>query len=165
MKSARTRKKDLNVSDFGLIEEGAMRCANAEAIRMSVVLMTIVGWFSISNHCAVGEMFAAKTQPQMAQMHCHGTQPLPSKKSGDEEMPCCKVLRATLASQGKILQVASKDFLQIQNWIVAEIIFADEPQLHRATQELDTGPPFAGTFAESVLQRSILVHAPPLSLS
>jgi hypothetical protein len=27
--------------------------------------------------------------------------------------------------------------------------------------ELDTGPPFANTFAESVLQRSILAHAPP----
>jgi len=123
--------------------------------------MTIVAWFSISNHCAVGEMVAAKTQPQMAQMHCHGKQPLPSNKSGGEEMPCCKVLRATLAGEGKIVQVASKDFLPIQRWIVAEILVADEALLHRATQELDTGPPFAGTFAESVLQRSILAHAPP----
>jgi len=127
--------------------------------------MTIVAWFSISNHCAVGEMVAAKTQPQMAQMHCHDSQPLPSKKSGDEEMPCCKVLRATLAGQGKIVQVASKDFLPIQNWIIAQIIFADEGQLRRVPQELDTGPPFAGSFAESVLQRSILAHAPPVSLS
>jgi hypothetical protein len=142
-----------------------MRRANAKAIRISVVLMTIVAWFSISNHCAVGEMVAAKTQPQMAQMHCHDSQPLPSKKSGDEEMPCCKVLRATLASQGKILQVASKDFLAIQSSIVAQIIFADEPQSHYAANELDTGPPFAGSFAESVLQRSILSHAPPFCLS
>jgi hypothetical protein len=28
--------------------------------------------------------------------------------------------------------------------------------------ELDTGPPFVHTFAESVLQRSILAHAPPI---
>src|SRR6266566_1508582 len=109
-KNARAREKHLNISDFGLIEDGTMRRANAKAIRISVVLMTMVAWFSISNHCAVGEMVAAKTQPQMPQMHCHDSQPLPSKKSGDEEMPCCKVLRATLASQGKILQVASKDF-------------------------------------------------------
>ena len=142
-----------------------MRRANAKAIRIPVVLMTIVAWFSISNHCAVGEMVAAKTQPQMAQMHCHGGQPLPSKKSGDEEMPCCKVLRATLASQGKILQVANKDFLAIRSWIVAQIIFSDEPQSHHAANDLDTGPPFAGSFAESVLQRSILAHAPPVSLS
>ncbi len=142
-----------------------MRRARDKAIRISVVLTTIVAWLSISNHCAVGAMVAAKTQSPMAQMHCHSSQPSPSKKSGDEEMPCCKVLRATLAGQGKIVQVASKDFLPIQNWIIAQIIFADEGQLRRVPQELDTGPPFAGSFAESVLQRSILAHAPPVSLS
>ena len=142
-----------------------MRRARDKAIRMSVVLTTIIAWFSISNHCAVGAMVAAKTQSPMAQMHCHGSQPTPSKKNGDEKMPCCKVLRATLAGQGKIVQVASKDFLPIQSWIVTEVIFADAAQLHRPPQELDTGPPFAGSFAESVLQRSILAHAPPVSLS
>ena len=80
-------------------------------------------------------------------------------------MPCCKVLRATLAGQGKIVQVASKDLLPIQNWIIAQVIFANEAQLRRVPQELDTGPPFAGSFAESVLQRSLLAHAPPVSLS
>jgi hypothetical protein len=101
----------------------------------------------------------------MAQMRCHGNQPAPSKKSSEEEMPCCKVLRATLAGQGKVVQVASKDFLAIENSIIAQVIFADEAQLRRVPQELDTGPPFAGSFAESVLQRSILAHAPPISLS
>jgi hypothetical protein len=94
-------------------------------------------------------------------MHCHGSQPSPSKKSSGEEMPCCKVLRATLAGQGKIVQVASKDFFPIQSWILAELISATETQPHRISLELDTGPPFAKTFAESVLQRSILAHAPP----
>ena len=143
-----------------MIEE-AMRRARDKAIRISIVLTTIVAWLSISNHCALGGMIAAGTQPAMAPMHCHGNQPSPAKKSGEEEVPCCKILRATLAGQGKIVHVASKDFLPIQSWIVAEIIFADQAQLHRATQELDTGPPFAGSFAESVLQRSILAHAPP----
>lgn len=161
MKNARAREKHLNVSGFGLIEEGAMRRARDKAIRISVVLTTIVAWLSISNHCAVGAMVPAKTQSPIAQMHCHGSKPAPSKKSGDEEMPCCKVLRATLAGQGKIVQVASKDFLPIQNWIIAQVIFADEAQLRRVPRELDTGPPFAGSFAESVLQRSILAHAPP----
>jgi hypothetical protein len=155
----------LNVSDFGLIEEGAMRRARDKAIRISVVLTTVVAWLSISNHCAIGALVAAKTQSPTAQMHCHGSQPSPSKENGDEKMPCCNVLRATLAGQGKIVQVASKDFLPIQSWIIAQIIFADEPQSHRTANELDTGPPFAGSFAESVLQRSILAHAPPVSLS
>ena len=142
-----------------------MRRARDKAIRISVVLTTIVAWLSISNHCAIGAMVAAKTQSPMAQMHCHGSQPSPSKKSNKEELPCCKVLRATLAGQGKIVQVASKDFLPISKRIVAQVIFADEAQLRRVPEELNTGPPFAGSFAESVLQRSLLAHAPPASLS
>ena len=139
-----------------------MNQQSAKLYRVAVVSLTLVAWFSISNHCALGGLIAAKVQPATAPMHCHGGQPLPSKESGDEEMPCCKMLRATITGQAKIVQVASKDYLRIQSWIVAEIIFADEPQLHRAPQELDTGPPFAASFAESVLQRSLFVHAPPL---
>jgi hypothetical protein len=110
-------------------------------------------------------MVATKTQSSTAQMHCHGSQPSPSKKSSEKEMPCCKVLRATITSDARIIELASKDFLPIQSWVVAELISADETQLHGPPQELDTGPPFAGSFAESVLQRSILAHAPPSSLS
>jgi hypothetical protein len=133
----------------------------AKLYRVAVVSLALVAWFSISNHCALGNLVAAKTHSAMAPMHCHGGQPLPSKKSGDEEMPCCKMLRATITGEAKIVQVASKDYLPIQGWIIAETIFADEPQSHHLANELDTGPPFAGSFAESVLQRSILAHAPP----
>ena len=73
------------------------------------------------------------------------------------------MLRATITSEAKVVEVASKTFLPIQDWMVAELISAAEPQL--SSRELDTGPPFAGSFAESVLQRSILAHAPPVFLS
>lgn len=136
-----------------------------KAIRISVVLATIVAWLSISNHCAIGGLIETGSKSAMPRMHCHGNQPSPSKKSSQEEMPCCKVLRATLAGQGKIVQVASKDFLPIPNWIIAQVIFADDAQLRCLPEELDTGPPFVDSFAESVLQRSLLAHAPPVSLS
>jgi len=152
----------LNISEFGLIEEGAVKGTRNKIIRLAVVLTTMVAWFSISNHCAVGGLIA-KANSAVAPMHCHGTQPAPSKKSSEEEMPCCKMLRATLAGEAKIVEVASKIFLPVQHWSVAELISAAEPQL--SPLELDTGPPFAGSFAESVLQRSILAHAPPVSLS
>ncbi len=74
-------------------------------------------------------------------------------------MPCCKMLRATITSEAKIIEVASQNFVPIQGWVVAELISTAETQL--LLLELDTGPPFAGSFAESVLQRSILAHAPP----
>ena len=69
------------------------------------------------------------------------------------------MLRATITSEAKIVEAASQNFVPIQNWIVAEVISAPATQL--SPLELDTGPPFAGSFAESVLQRSILAHAPP----
>ena len=154
----------MNISEFGLIEEGTVKQTCHKVIRLAIVLTTIVAWFSISNHCAVGALVVTKAQSAL-RMHCHGSEPSPTKKSSDEEMPCCKVLRATLAGQGKIVQVGSKDFLPIQNWITTEIIFADEAHSHCAPLELDTGPPFVASFAESVLQRSVLAHAPPVFLS
>ena len=139
-----------------------MKRTRDKIIRFAIVLTTMMAWFSISNHCALGGLIA-KTHSIVAPMHCHGNQPTPSKKSSEEEMPCCKMLRATLTSEAKVVEVATKNFLPIERWIVADLIFTAEPQL--SPFELDTGPPFAGSFAESVLQRSLLAHAPPVSLS
>lgn len=138
-----------------------MRYTPGKVVRIWIVLATVAAWFSISNHCALGGLIA-KAHCAVAPMHCHGNQPTPSKKSS-EEMPCCKTLRATITSEAKVVEVESKNFVPIQDWIVAELISAVNTQL--SPLELDTGPPFAGSFAESVLQRSILAHAPPVSLS
>jgi len=155
----------LNISEFGLIEEGAVKRTRDKIIRLGIVLTTIAAWFSISNHCVLGAA-TTKTNSAVAPMHCHGNQPAPSKKSNsEEEMPCCKLLRATVTSVAKTVQVANKNFLPVQIGIIAQIIFANEARLHRTSLEFDTGPPFADSFAESVLQRSILAHAPPFSLS
>ena len=150
----------MNVLDFGLIEERVVKRTRDKLMRVSIVAVTSLAWIAISNHCALGALIA-KTNSAVAPMHCHGSQPAPSKKSSEEEMPCCKLLRATVTSNAKIVQVASKNFLPAQIAVIAEIIFANEAQLHRTPLELDTGPPFADSFAESVLQRSILAHAPP----
>ena len=155
----------MNISEFGLIEEGAVKRTRDKIIRLGIVLTTIAAWCSISNHCVLGAA-TTKTNSAVAPMHCHGNQPAPSKKSNsEEEMPCCKLLRATVTSVAKTVQVANKNFLPVQIGIIAQIIFANEARLHRTSLEFDTGPPFADSFAESVLQRSILAHAPPFSLS
>ena len=150
----------MNVLDFGLIEERVVKLTRDKLIRVLIVVVTGLAWISISNHCALGALIA-KTNSALAPMHCHGNQPAPSKKSSEEEMPCCKLLRATVTSDAKTVQVANKNFLLVQIEIIAKIIFANEAQLHRTPLELDTGPPFSRSFAESVLQRSILAHAPP----
>ena len=66
-------------------------------------------------------------------------------------MPCCKILRATLNGEAKVVEVASKTVLPIQDWVIAELISAAQTQLS----------PLERSFAELILQRSILAHAPP----
>ncbi len=137
----------MNVLFFGLIEERAVKWTRDKLIRVSIVVVTSLAWISITNHCALGALIP-KINSAMAPMHCHGNQPAPSKKSSDDEMPCCKMLRATITSEAKIVEAASQNFVPIQNWILSEVISAPATQL-------------SPLFAESVLQQSILAHAPP----
>jgi len=130
--------------------------------RSSVTVLTLAAWFAISNHCALG---AFETKQNVADhASCHGSAPAPSKPPvKGEQTPCCKVVRATLAKGGTSVAENALSF-SLQQYFVGLIIFPE--QLHWPQSfELDTGPPFSGSFAESVLQRSILAHAPPFSLS
>jgi hypothetical protein len=138
-----------------------MHLRNAKRSVTFAAVILIAAWFSISNHCALSAAIGPKTQSATAPMHCHGNQPAPSKKSGGEEMPCCKILRATLSSAAKITQHANKIWQPFHYWTeVASISAAYLPHSSGA-DELDTGPPFARSFAENVLQRSLPSNAPP----
>jgi hypothetical protein len=129
--------------------------------RFLFVMLTMAAWVSISNHCAVGSLIALEAKTSVAPMHCHGDRPAPSK-SGDEQTPCCKVLKAVTVAKGNVgtnpVDFALEEYptgeLAVEIW-----------KAHTHTLGLDTGPPRALSFSESVLQRSILAHAPPLSLS
>ena len=129
--------------------------------RFLLVILTMVAWLSISNHCAVGSLIALEAKTSVAPMHCHGDRPAPSK-NGDEQTPCCKVLKAVTVAKDNVgtspVDFALKEYptgeLAVEIW-----------QEHTHTLGLDTGPPKALSFSESVLQRSILAHAPPVSLS
>jgi hypothetical protein len=126
-------------------------------------MLTMVAWFSISNHCALATMIASGPKTSVAPMHCHGA-PAPQSpaKSGNEQTPCCKILKAVtsakIGASANILDFTLREFPSV-------VILTDVSQGHAKTLELDTGPPGALSFSESVLQRSILAHAPPLSLS
>jgi hypothetical protein len=126
-------------------------------IRSSVVVVMAAGWFFISNHCALAIVERAKSAP--AHAHCHGSTEPTKAPARNEQVPCCKVLRATVVKEGASVAGNSLTF-SLQPYFVGLIIFPE--QLHWPQSfELDTGPPFSGSFAESVLQRSLLAHAPP----
>jgi hypothetical protein len=129
--------------------------------RLLLVMLTMVAWVSISNHCVLGSLIALGAKTSVAPMHCHGDRPAPTK-GGEEQTPCCKVLKAVTVAKDNVgtnpVDFALKEYpsgeLAVEIW-----------QAHTHTLGLDTGPPRALSFSESVLQRSILAHAPPLSLS
>lgn len=50
-------------------------------------------------------------------------------------------------------------------YFTTAVFAVEQSRVELRPLELDIGPPFAASFVESVLQRSILAHAPPLSLS
>lgn len=128
------------------------------AARLPVVLLAAVGWFVLSNHCALA---AIEHVPAATHMSCHrsaGSDHAPVKdKQGTE---CCKVIRATLLTPAK--GVASFDPLLFTpvNYLVAILVSAQSGE-QPGVFEWDTGPPAALSFSESVLQRSLLAHAPP----
>ena len=130
--------------------------------RIAIVAVTMAAWFSISNHCALGAFEPA--QHGQANAACHENPGAPTKSPAKgEAAPCCKLLRATLAkSDQPVIQNYFTGLLQA--WLSTALTMGERfhwPQ----SFELDTGPPFSESFAESVLQRSILAHAPPTFVS
>lgn len=127
-------------------------------MRLSVTGITAAAWFVISNHCALAVF--EKAQTITVHSACHGaapTQPKPPLKS--EQTLCCKTLRATLVKTDSSVAASSLN-LSLQPYFAGGIAFSERFQRPQSF-ELGTGPPFSESFAESVLQRSILVHAPP----
>jgi hypothetical protein len=128
--------------------------------RLLTVIITAFAWFLISNHCVLAELQHASQTKASCHQPCCGDR-APAKNKTENVTECCKTLHATL--------VGAKDFpgydsslFALQLYFVRPIVFTADLGARSGVVELDTGPPFVSTFAESVLQRSILAHAPPL---
>jgi hypothetical protein len=123
-------------------------------------LLAGLAWLAISNHCAIAEVEGVAKMPMPA---CHGSstgKETPAKHDQKSAVECCKILRAILLTPSSNLAAYDTNSFAPHDYIVELISVADESRLTRLL-EWDTGPPGADSFAESVLQRSILAHAPP----
>jgi hypothetical protein len=102
-------------------------------------------------------------QEPAATSHCHGSSEAPApeeEERGCDGSKCCKSLSApSLAFAKAIVSYDGTLFLAIDHPPFAQHAFDFEHA--PAIAEIDTGPPRSDSFAESVLQRSILAHAPP----
>ena len=130
-----------------------------EIVRSILTLVVIASWFSLSNHCAIA--LALPVQEPAAQVE-NGGCPMhsaPAKKKPAAKAPCCKDVRAVVAKCVTANPAASR-LIASQDY-VTEIVGRPTPAAHEI-ESLDTGPP-GFSFAESVLQESMLAHAPPVS--
>ena len=131
-------------------------------LRPFIVLLTMAAWFAVSNHCALGALESSKISPAAADTCCHGNVGSPAKAPvKDDKAPCCKTLRALTIKPAANLNGGFAGAYKPFAYPSASRI----PVPVRITLQLrplETGPPGRTTFAELVLQRSILSHAPPL---
>ncbi|PYI98871.1 MAG: hypothetical protein DME98_02795 [Verrucomicrobia bacterium] len=127
------------------------------SMRCVAVSITICSWIAISNHCAFA---AVATKNDSAQAACPFHSKPEKQKEQSSQVQCCKVLRAVVPTISKSWAPSDGDFSDIyfrfeECRLLAH--FRDE----LAPLLLDTGPPGAFSFAELILQRSLLAHAPP----
>ena len=132
----------------------------ASMARFLTVIITTIAWFFISNHCVLAELKEASKARTSCHQPCCGNQP-PAKSKSESAAECCKTLRATLSGATKDFAGYDSSLFAPQLYFIGPVISANDSRSILAL-ELNTGPPFVNTFAECVLQRSILAHAPPV---
>jgi hypothetical protein len=125
-----------------------------------VVAVVICSWLAISNHCAFAAVTAKKSEATQSTCPFHHSKPA-KPKSQPAGIQCCKILRGVVAAMAKTWMRDDAKFstvdLRVKELLLASIWAGNPPLL------LDTGPPGPRSFAELILQESILAHAPPAS--
>jgi hypothetical protein len=136
-----------------------MLCRTAVSMvrRWATVLLTITAWILLSNHCALA-LGSNGTESDSKSGGCpmHSA---PAKEKPATNLLCCKDLRAIVPQTVRNIACGANQLVSLQDCAAA--ILLAPPRLTTRVLALDTGPPCSLSFAESILQRSILSHAPP----
>jgi hypothetical protein len=129
-------------------------------VRLPIIMIGVVAWLAISNHCAIAAIEGVARMPMPS---CHGgaAEHAPTKHNPNSGVECCKVLRATLLTLSSNLAACDTLKYALHDYVVGLTPIAPKPDL-TPVFEWDTGPPGTHSFAESVLQRSVLAPAPPV---
>jgi hypothetical protein len=125
-------------------------------LRGAIVVVVICSWFAISNHCAFA---ALATKTDSARMGCpFHSKPKEKPSTGAQ---CCKVLRAVASAPAKRWARDDTKLSDAVGYCGDGVLTIAYSHTTFAPLSLDTGPPGVRSFAELILQRSLLAHAPP----
>ena len=140
-------KMQSNMNTFG----------RSRIVQLAIVPFMMFSWIAISNHCAFGAV-ATKSEPSQSECPFHSK---PAKqKEQSTQIQCCKTLRAVVPTLAKSWTRNDTDFSDV-DLCFKEFALIAYSRSQPTPLFLDTGPPGARTFAELILQRSLLAHAPP----
>ena len=141
-------KMQSNMNTFG----------RSRIVQLAIVPFMMFSWIAISNHCAFGAV-ATKSEPSQSECPFHSK---PAKqKQQSSQVQCCKILRAVVFAKTKDWARNDAKFCDA-NFPVLTGAFVVYSSRAVAPLLLDTGPPGAFSFAELILQQSLLAHAPPV---
>jgi hypothetical protein len=131
--------------------------------RFLAVLVMLRSWLAMTNHCALAMMHrAAAAAPEESLPPCHRKAPAKPQDAPCQDMSqCCTGAKASLAEKVEVKFDASQ--FHFHAYAVVEMLVAFTSAA-AAPAELEHGPPRAISFAELVLQRSVLTHAPPFGV-
>jgi hypothetical protein len=129
------------------------------SVHGAIVVVAICSWFAISNHC----VFAALATNDTASRQC----PFHSKPAKQEKpstgAQCCKILRAVASVPVKGWARDDTNLSDSDGYGRERALAIAYSQTALVPLPLDTGPPGVRSFAELILQRSLLAHAPPVA--
>jgi hypothetical protein len=126
--------------------------------RCLIIAIAICSWLAISNHCAFAAL-ATKTDSVQAGCPFHSKPAKQENQSAGAQ--CCKILRAVASVATKSWTRDDSKFSEADRYYNEHALITAYSQTTLAPLFLDTGPPDARSFAELILQRSLLAHAPP----
>ncbi len=101
------------------------------------------------------------TKTDSAQIDCPFHSKPSKQKEQSSQVQCCKILRAVALVATKSWARDDAKFSKADHYYDESLRIIAYSQTTLAPLLLDTGPPGTHSFAELILQRSLLAHAPP----
>jgi len=130
--------------------------------RAGVAALALISWLALSNHCALGLLPIEHHTGIGQEEHgcCASDVPTHSRPARQPGNPCCKTLPVVLVTVSTLFHTSGTTVVG-QPVLLAWVTLAYPQRVQVSGHFLDTGPPAQESFAEKVLQRSVLAHAPP----
>ncbi len=123
----------------------------------------MISWLLATNHCAFGLMKPTEKAASEHSRCCRGKAAPAKDAPADGVQECCKSIQAAPVPAKVEAKLGAAGF-QVPLLALLRVLDAESAGRRSSAFAFDHGPPRAVSFAESVLQRSLLSHAPPFAV-